>query len=337
VCLVSTTVAATATTPADVLFFDMDAAVATEQLGYPEQLVAFVFEGLVNEAGAVHPTVMFNAGYMNFDWPGSDLYWHGWLTEQERVAFANVSSATLCGLVAGADPHKRVKGMVLYDAAAEGGDAEEWVLPIAITVAAQQQLLPVSAAILSKHGCLADLPIGMDLTKVGALSQRDTAWAWAFQHLLPKASKTVAFNLYHYGNEIHSDPQSNATLANVDWAVQQNAFVMNFRTSGPAGPGRHRPAAMMINPLFSQALASMEPLFSMYGWADDESGLVWMTQSSGAAPDGTRNASAAGGGGAVFCSFATPNLSFWKLLALPGARTKAQALPVYDRGMKYVT
>ena len=48
----------------------------------------------------------------------------------------------------------------------------------------------------------------------------------AFEHLLPGASKTVAFNLYHYQPQIHSDPQSNATLANVDWAVQQKAFIM---------------------------------------------------------------------------------------------------------------
>eukprot|EP01045_Picozoa_sp_COSAG04_P033041 COSAG04_NODE_6684_length_1278_cov_5.468193_3_plen_70_part_00 len=34
--------AAAAATPADVLFFDMDAAVVAEQLEYEEQLVAFV-------------------------------------------------------------------------------------------------------------------------------------------------------------------------------------------------------------------------------------------------------------------------------------------------------
>ena len=76
---------AAATTPADVLFFDMDAAVVAEQLEYEEQLVAFVFEGLVNDKDAAAPTLMLNAGYMNFDWPGSDMYWNGWLTEQKRV------------------------------------------------------------------------------------------------------------------------------------------------------------------------------------------------------------------------------------------------------------
>jgi len=37
----------------------------------------------------------------------------------------------------------------------------------------------------------------------------------------------------------------------------------------------------------------------------------------------------------VFCSFATPNLWLWKLLALPGGQTKALPLPVFDRRMPY--
>jgi hypothetical protein len=51
---------------AQVLFFDLDAAVATESLDYHEQLLAFVFEGLVNKAGAQSPTIQFNAAFMNF-------------------------------------------------------------------------------------------------------------------------------------------------------------------------------------------------------------------------------------------------------------------------------
>ena len=51
--------------PPQVLFFDMDAAVVAEKLDYEEQLVAFVFQGLVNVAGSATPTVMFNAGCEN--------------------------------------------------------------------------------------------------------------------------------------------------------------------------------------------------------------------------------------------------------------------------------
>ena len=39
-----------------------------------------------------------------------------------------------------------------------------------------------------------------------------------------------------------------------------------------------------------------------------------------------------GTGGAVFCSFATPNLSFWSLLPLPGRnQSSPRKLPVADR------
>ena len=119
-------------------------------------------------------------------------------------------------------------------------------------------------------------------------------------------------------------PYALAALANVDFAVQQNAFILNFRTTGNPAPA--------VNSLYSRALAAMEPLFSAYGWTDDEFGYVWMTTQSGASPNGTENNAAAGGGGAVFCSFSTPNLSFWRLLPIPG-RSTARPLPVFDRGM----
>lgn len=48
---------------------------------------------------------------------------------------------------------------------------------------------------------------------------------------------------------------------------------MNFRTKN---------ATDHPNALFSRALANMEPLFSLYGWAEDEGGLVDEAISSGA-------------------------------------------------------
>ena len=309
----------------DVLFFDMDAAVVAETLDYEEQLVAFVFQGLVNHRSLPHPALMFNAGYMNFDWPGSDMYWRGYFTAEKRVRFTNVTTSTLCGLVTEADPASRIHGVVLYDPTLAGGAAREWVIPIAVTIAAQSSLLPVTDAMRDRFSCLAELPVISDLRCAAWAANSTQAWDWAFEKLLPGASKRIAYNMYHYMPQIVTDPQSNATLANIDWAVQQKAFVMNFRTAG-------NPAAA-VNPLFSRALANMEPLFSAYGWTDNEFGFVWMTSSSGASPSGNPNAAAAGGGGAVFCSFATPNLSFWKLLPIPG-RTKSRPLPVFDRGMK---
>lgn len=216
--------------PADVLFFDMDAAMGAEALEYEEQLLAFVFQGLVNRADRTLPAVLFNAGYINYDWPGSDLYWHGYLSTQGRVRFTNVSDNTLCGLITGADLDKVVRGTVLYDPTAAAGEAREWAIPIAATLAAQESLLPATSAMISKFPCLAALPQVKDLRNATWADNATAAWDWAFEQLLPKASRTVAYNLYHFAPEIDTNPESNATLANIDFAVQQRAFIVsNFR------------------------------------------------------------------------------------------------------------
>ena len=66
----------------------------------------------------------------------------------------------------------------------------------------------------------------------------------------------------------------------------------------------------------SSVLATLAPLFSAYGWSYE---YAW-TNLTGAA------------GGAVFCSFATPNLSFWSILKLPSGQTAPTKLPKADSG-----
>ena len=48
--------------PPGVLFFDLDAAVVGQSLSYEEQLLAFVFQGLVNDATLAAPVLTLNAG-----------------------------------------------------------------------------------------------------------------------------------------------------------------------------------------------------------------------------------------------------------------------------------
>ena len=40
----------------------------------------------------------------------------------------------------------------------------------------------------------------------------------------------VGFQRYHFAPEIDSNPESNATLANIDFAVQQGAFIVSRRS-----------------------------------------------------------------------------------------------------------
>ena len=70
--------------------------------------------------------------------------------------------------------------------------------------------------------------------------------------------------------------------------------------------------------LMMEIFGHLDPLFDAYGWAADEHSWTHAVST---------------GGGAVFCSFASPNLSFWSLLALPpAAGGQARRLPSGDSG-----
>jgi hypothetical protein len=153
------------------------------------------------------------------------------------------------------------------------------------------------------------LQVKVDLRVSAAphMASRASAWRWAIDTLLQKSSKDRIFNLYHYDVRSHTDPQSNATLANVDLAIQNGAFVMDL---DPDDADDLR--------LISEIFGTLEPLFDAYGWAHDEH--AW-----------THAVSVAGG--VVFCSFASPNLSFWARLPLPAAAGgRARKLPRADSG-----
>ena len=293
--------------PPSVLYFDLDVARQNEHLDYAELALIFSLQGLVNQVGAP-PTLLMNAGFLNFDWPLADEYWRDLLENDKRVHFVNVTS-TLCSLVQELmeKPGTNLNGAVLYENALPYGTG--YTLAMATTIASQQRLVPMTLAMRQAHACLATLPIKKDLRiqSMPQMANRSSAWRWAIDELLPHASKNRIFNLYHF-DPIHykSDPQSNATLGNLDLAVQNNAFVMDLNPADPAD-------AALMQEIFS----SLDPLFDAYGWAHDEH--AWTEQVSI-------------GGGVVFCSFASPNLSFWALLALPDGRSSARRLPSGDSG-----
>jgi hypothetical protein len=298
---------AAAVAPAPVYFWDMDAAIKAEDLNYEEKALAFTLEGLLNEVGSP-PTIMYNAGFLDFDWPGADMYWRTQLeTVTQRVAFTNLTS-TLCGLIDGIKPvaADRIKGVVQYENALPVGNG--YTFPMALTIASQEGLLPVTSAMLTAHPCLAIFPLKRDLriSKMAQMANRTSAWRWAIDTLLPKASKSTVFNIYHWGPKSYmSDPQSNATLGNLDYAVQQRAFVTDLDPDADAA-------------LLAEVFSQLNPLFDAFGWAHNEHS--W-----------THDVSI--GGGTVFCSFASPNLSFWALLALdPSRKGQAMRLPSGDSG-----
>ena len=125
-------------------------------------------------------------------------YWRDTLAAAGRIKPVNVT-ATLCGLVGSAGVASGVKGAVLYESALPFGTG--YTLPMALTLAAQASMLPVTKAMLAKHTCLGKLAVVHDLRigKMPAMASRASAWRWAIDTLLPKSSRTTVFNLYHWG------------------------------------------------------------------------------------------------------------------------------------------
>jgi hypothetical protein len=293
-----------------VKWWDIDAAVSAQKLGYEEQALAFTVQGLANKRSAGRPALMFKAGYLDFDWPNADQWWRTQLEDSGRVTYTNLTS-TLCGLVdefiGVGGSTAAVAGAVLYENADTSGTG--YTLPMALTLASQEALLPVTQAMLGNHSCLAKLKVVHDLRigQMPEMASRDSAWRWAIKTLLPKASTSTVFNLYHYDPAAARDPQSHATLANIDYAVMSKAFIMDLRPDDPAD-----------NKLMAEVFSKLDHLFDAFGWARNEH--AW-TQAVSV------------GGGTVFCSFASPNLSFWALLPLPAAAGgKARRLPSGDSG-----
>jgi len=136
--------------------------------------------------------------------------------------------------------------------------------------------------------------------------------------------------------------------------VQQNAFVLNFKTTGNPAP--------VVNPLYSRALANMDPLYSAsgldntneFGWSGgvNKSSLILAALSHGVHKHDRLFLQVCVDDNAVgrfsqwnrptmpllvvaapsFVRSSTPNLSFWRLLPISG-RSTARPLPVFDRGM----
>ena len=121
-------------------------------LSYEERALVLAFQGIVNGGDAVQPTVFFDVGGLDFDWPKADRYWHNMLQNSGRVRFKPLQ-ATLCALVAGGDPERRVKGLIGYPSSS-GDYGDGYSLAIALTVAGQRKLLPVDAATLASNPCL---------------------------------------------------------------------------------------------------------------------------------------------------------------------------------------
>eukprot|EP00937_MAST-01D_sp_MAST-1D-sp2_P005768 g5768.t1 len=307
-------------------------------LTYDDRVTAFAAQGLANRGHNYKtPLVFFDIGKDNYDWPHADRYWRDTLEAQGRAVFAPIG-ASLCELLAHPAVAASLKGIVVYagdldfsppgplpSLARQYGDG--YSAAIALTLAGQRSLLPVSAATLARRraGCpaLASLPVVLDLRIQLANLTRLQAWGWAIDTLLPHASKSIVYNLNHYrarGDPLPflGDKQSNATVTSADYAVQQGAFVMDLESHSADPKAGQTAPKNADDALIERVFGAMDPLFDAYGWADDEFSWTNMTSVFG---------------GTIACSFASPNLSFWARMRLEAGAARARRLQEPDRGM----
>ena len=79
-----------------------------------------------------------------------------------------------------------MNGVVLYTSAAPVGDG--YTMPMALTLASQRRLLPVTPEIVSAHPCELPVTVDMRIGKMPQMASREKAWRWAIDELLPNAS-----------------------------------------------------------------------------------------------------------------------------------------------------
>ena len=183
----------------------------------------------------------------------------------------------LCALVSTAASTNAVAGFVVYP-----GDSKEnqygdgFSTAIALTLAGQENLVPVSAKTLKRQS----LPVRYRaFRKAGSQAyfrgeNEGGSVNWAVSKLLPKSSKKTIFNLNHFRVAVDPlpfkhDKQSNATASSIDYAVQQNAFVLDLE-SHSSSPKCGTAPWSQDDEFIQEIFGHMDPLFDAYGWADDE-------------------------------------------------------------------
>eukprot|EP00505_MAST-04D_sp_SCG-Rhode-Island_P000268 Stramenopile-MAST_4_protein_268 len=287
------------------VFWDLAEANITN---YEEKTLLYGLQGLVNQLNAP-PELFFNTGKENLDFPASDGIWVKYFEEHKNIQFTPAPKATVCDLVS--YYKDRFDGTVVYD-------SDGYSVYIALTIAGLDNVLPVSDALIGNHTCLKEFAVKSDLR--GQFSDKFSAYRWAIDTLLSRTSPKLVFNADHYKNAVQS--QGAATIMSVDYPIQNKAFIMDLCPLWKCDPidcGRSgRIPTPRETALFVEVLRSKKELVSVWGWSDPEHAYTNITSHAG---------------GVVFCTFSTPNLSFWRSLSVY-LRTKPIQLPVHDLGRR---
>ena len=146
---------------------------------------------------------------------------------------------------------------------------------------------------------------------------RYEAYRWAIDNLLPRNNPTLLFNADHYHNAVQS--QGAATIMSVDYPIQNKAFIMNLCPlwkcdALDCGKGGGRVPTPRETALYVEILESRQNL-----------------SLSGDSPIRTCIYKYYIQRGSCFCTFSTPNLSFWRSLSVYYG-SKPFRVPKHDLG-----
>ena len=169
---------------------------------------------------------------------------------------------------------------------------------------------------MRKHSCLSKLQVAR---RVQNFEDKFEAYRWAIDNLLPRTNPTLVFNVDHYHNAVQSQGCNDnvCRLPNTKQSIH-NEFVPLWKCDpldcGKGGGRVPTPRKRLVrgNP------ESKTELVSVWGWSDPEHAYTNITSNAG---------------GVVFCTFSTPNLSFWRSLSVYYG-SKPFRVPKHDLGRK---
>ena len=156
-------------------------------------LATLATAGLANRD---HPALWLNSsskgwvsGFPAVMWPypQADRTWIPYLEKTKGVEFEVASDAELCTLLSHARIRHAVKGLIIYEESATL-NALKWA---AVSAAGQYDGIPATHAMLTKHACLAPMPVLFTIPPATNFADDLAVYAWMAEALLPKASTKV--------------------------------------------------------------------------------------------------------------------------------------------------
>ena len=265
----------------------------------PELLATLAATGLANRDQA---TVWLNSSATSWrngvpvmwSYPQADTIWLPYLKTTKGLQFTVAPDAKLCTLLAHPRVAAAVKGRVMYGTS-RGAGALNALQYAAVSAAGINDGVPVTAAMLAKHSCLAQLPVLLTIPAASTFADDLAVYAWMAKTLMPLSSTKVLVGACdNWANYTcgWGDPLGTASI---DFAVQQKSMVINLSPDTSKHPDQ---AAM-----FAVFAAHMGPLGAFSGWAEPESDMVALLSKKD---------------GVVVCG--APNLSFLSSLAVTTAK-----------------